>query len=162
MSKGEKDVANVIARPPLIVLGTLIAAFALDYFYPQGYMAQTATTLRYLASGLALLFGVLVLGAAVNAMRKAETNIPTWEPTLALVTEGVYARSRNPIYLAFIILLTGIGMLFSSDWLMLLLLPFLLVIHFGVIRREEEYLLARFGAPYADYMKRTPRYIWGI
>jgi protein-S-isoprenylcysteine O-methyltransferase Ste14 len=159
---GERDVANVIARPPLIVLGTLILAFALDYFYPQGHMARTAGGLRYVASGIALLFALLVLGAAANQMRKMKTNIPTWEPTLALATEGVYARSRNPIYLAFIVFLVGIGMLFSSDWLMLLIVPFVLVIHFGVIRREEEYLLARFGKEYADYMHRVPRYMFGI
>ena len=162
MSKGENDIAGVIARPPLIVLATVVAAFTLDYFFPQGHMARTASSLRYVASGIAILCGVLMLGAAANEMRKAETNIPTWEPTLALVTEGVYARSRNPIYLAFIIFLIGIGMLFNSDWLFVLLVPFVLIMHFGVIRREEEYLLARFGKPYADYMKQTPRYIFGI
>lgn len=162
MNPKNNDVANVIARPPLIVLGTLIVAFLLDYFFPQGHMARTAGSLRYVASGIALLFAVLVLGAAANQMRKAQTNIPTWEPTLALVTEGVYARTRNPIYLAFIIFLLGMAMMFSSDWLMLLIVPFVLVIHYGVIKREEEYLLARFGKTYADYMQRVPRYIFGI
>lgn len=162
MSRGENDVAGVIARPPLIVLGTLIAAFALDYFFPQGHMARTAGSLRYVASGIALVCAVLLLGAAANEMRKAKTNIPTWEPALALVTEGVYARTRNPIYLAFIIFLVGTGMLFNSDWLFVLLVPFVLVIHYGVIRREENYLLARFGAPYANYMRQVPRYVFGI
>jgi protein-S-isoprenylcysteine O-methyltransferase Ste14 len=162
MSKGANDVPGVIARPPLILLAVLIAGFALDYFYPQGHMARSAGTLRYAASGIALLCAVILLGAAANEMRKAGTNIPTWEPTLALATEGVYARSRNPIYLGFIGLLIGIAMLFSSDWLMLLLIPFVLVMHYGVIKREEAYLLARFGAPYADYMRRVPRYIFGI
>ena len=45
MSRGENDVAGVIARPPLIVLGTLIVAFVLDYFFPQGHMARTAVGL---------------------------------------------------------------------------------------------------------------------
>jgi protein-S-isoprenylcysteine O-methyltransferase Ste14 len=162
MSTGENDIAGVIARPPLIVLGTLIAAFALDYFFPQGHLARTASSLRYLASGIALLCAVLLLGGAAFEMRKAKTNIPTWEPTLALVTDGVYARTRNPIYLAFIIFLIGTGMLFNSDWLFVMLVPFVLIIHYGVIRREERYLLARFGAPYADYMKQVPRYLLGI
>lgn len=158
MSRGEHDVPNVIARPPLIVLGTLILAFALEYFYPQGYMARSATGLRYLAAGVAILCGVVLLGAAANAMRNEGTPIPTWEPTLSLATEGIYARSRNPIYLAFIIILVGIGLLFCSDWMFILIIPFLLIIHFGVILREEEYLLARFGAAYANYIKKVPRY----
>jgi protein-S-isoprenylcysteine O-methyltransferase Ste14 len=162
MSMGEKNVPNVIARPPLIVLGTVIAAFALDYFFPQGHMARTASGLRYLSAGVALLCGLVLLGSAANEMRKEGTNIPTWEPSLALATSGIYARSRNPIYLAFIIMLIGLGLLVGSDWLFLLLIPFVLLIHFGVIRREEQYLLARFGTPYANYVSRVPRYLLGI
>lgn len=162
MSRGENEVPNVIARPPLIVFVTLIAGLVLDQLYPLGYIAQMATGLRYLAAGCALAAGVALLGAAANEMRKAGTNIPTWEPTLALATSGVYGMSRNPIYLAFVILMMAFGLLFSSDWVFVMLVPFVLVMHFGVIRREEEYLLARFGAPYANYMKRVPRYLLGI
>lgn len=162
MSKGKSDVPNVIARPPLIVLITILAAFLLDYLFPAGHMARTASSLRYLSGGIALLTAIVLLGAASNEMRKEGTNIPTWEPTLALATDGIYARSRNPIYLAFIVGLIGIGLLFSSDWIFVLLVPFVLVMHFGVIRREEEYLLARFGAAYANYRARVPRYLLGI
>ena len=66
MSRGENDVAGVIARPPLIVLGTLVAAFVLDTFFPQGHMARTAGSLRYVASGIALLCAVLLPGAAAH------------------------------------------------------------------------------------------------
>ncbi len=162
MTAKRDDVANVIVRPPLLVLGTVIVALILDYLYPQGHMARSASGLRYVASGIALLCAVLMLGAAANEMRRMKTNIPTWEPTLALATGGIYSRSRNPIYLAFIVFLIGLAMLFSSDWLFLLILPFVLVMHFGVIRREEAYLLNRFGQSYMDYMKNTPRYIFGI
>jgi protein-S-isoprenylcysteine O-methyltransferase Ste14 len=162
MSRGENDIAGVIARPPLIVLVAVLAAFLLDYLFPAGHIAQMARWLRYLASGCAFLAGVVLLGSAANEMRKAGTNIPTWEPTLALATGGVYAVSRNPIYLAFIILMVAIGLFVASDWMFVMIVPFVLIIHFGVIKREESYLLARFGAPYANYMKRVPRYIWGI
>lgn len=162
MSKGENDVANVIARPPLIVLVTILAAFVLDYLYPAGHMARSASSLRYLAGGIAMLTGIVLLGAASNEMRKEGTSIPTWEPTLAIATGGIYARSRNPIYLSFVIMMIGIGLLFSSDWIFVLLVPFVVLMHFGVIRREEEYLLARFGTPYANYMQRVPRYLFGV
>ena len=118
--------------------------------------------LRYLAAGTAVVAGVALLGAAANEMRKVETNIPTWEPTLALATGGVYAYSRNPIYLAFVLIIAGLGLLFASDWTFIALIPFALVIHFGVVLREERYLLARFGAPYANYVARVPRYFLGI
>lgn len=162
MSTGERDTPNVIARPPLILFVTLVAGLVLDQLYPAGYIAQMATSLRYLAAGCAFLAGIALLGAAANEMRKIGTNIPTWEPTLALATDGVFGTSRNPIYLSFVLLMIAFALIFSSDWIFVLIVPFMLVMHFGVIRREEAYLLARFGAPYAAYMKRVPRYAFGI
>ncbi len=162
MSTAESDVPNVIARPPLIVFVALIAGLILDQLYPAGHIAQMATGLRYLAAGCALVAGTVLLGAAANQLRKEGTNIPTWEPTLALATEGVYAMSRNPIYVAFVILMIAFGLFFASDWVFVMLVPFVLVMHFGVIRREEEYLLERFGEPYAAYTERVPRYFLGI
>lgn len=162
MSRGERDVPDVIARPPLILFVTLVAGLVLDQLYPAGHIAQMATSLRYLAAGCAFLAGIALLGAAANEMRKIGTNIPTWEPSLALATEGVFAASRNPIYLSFVLLMIAFALIFSSDWIFVLIVPFMVVMHFGVIRREEAYLLERFGAPYAAYMKRVPRYAFGI
>lgn len=162
MSRGRNDVPNVIARPTLILFVALVAGLVLDQLYPAGYIAQIAPTLRYLAAGCALAAGVALLGAAAAEMRKEGTNIPTSAPTLALATRGVYGLSRNPIYLAFVILVMAFGLAFASDGVFVMLVPFVLVTHFGVIRREEEYLLARFGAAYADYMKQVPRYLLGV
>ncbi|HRF09802.1 MAG TPA: isoprenylcysteine carboxylmethyltransferase family protein [Xanthobacteraceae bacterium] len=162
MSTGEHDVPDVIARPPLILFLTLIAGLVLDRMYPAAHIAQMSTGLRYLAAGCALVSGIVLLGAAANELRRAGTNIPTWEPTLALAIDGVFARSRNPIYLSFILLMIAFALIFSSAWLLVLLVPYVVVMHFGVIRREEAYLLARFGPPYADYMRRVPRYAFGI
>jgi protein-S-isoprenylcysteine O-methyltransferase Ste14 len=162
MSRGERDAPDVIVRPPLILFVTLVAGLVLDQLYPAGHIAQMATSLRYLAAGCAFLAGIALLGAAANEMRKVGTNIPTWEPTLALATDGVFGASRNPIYLSFVLLMIAFALIFSSDWIFVLIVPFMVVMHFGVIRREEVYLLARFGAPYAAYMKRVPRYAFGI
>ncbi len=162
MSNGKPGVPGVIARPPLILFVFLVAGLVLDQLYPAGHVAQMARWLRYLAAGCALAAGVVLLGSAANEMRKVGTNIPTWEPALALATGGVFGMSRNPIYLAFYVLAISFALLFSSDWIFVLLLPFVLVMHFGVILREEEYLLARFGASYADYKSAVPRYLLGI
>jgi protein-S-isoprenylcysteine O-methyltransferase Ste14 len=102
------------------------------------------------------------IGGAANEMRRVGTHIPTWEPTLEIATEGIYARTRNPIYVGFMFLMVAFGLLFASDWTFIMIIPFVLIIHFGVILREERYLLARFGKPYADYKARVSRYLLGI
>jgi protein-S-isoprenylcysteine O-methyltransferase Ste14 len=162
MSTGENDIADVIARPPLILVAALLAGLICDYLFPSDYVARMYWVLRYLAAGVALLAGIVLLGAAANEMRKVGTSIPTWEPTLEIATEGVYGRSRNPIYLAFIWFMIAFALFFASDWTFVMIIPFVYVIHFGVILREERYLLARFGADYASYRARVPRYLFGI
>lgn len=160
MTPEDNAVPNVIARPPLIVLVTVLAALLLDYMLPRNYFATMAPLFRYVSGGIALAAGLVMLGSAASRFREEGTNIPTWEPALALVTDGIYARTRNPIYVAFIWVLIGLSLLFTSGWLLNLLIPFALVMHFGVVLPEEQYLQQRFGAAYTGYKARVPRYFW--
>jgi protein-S-isoprenylcysteine O-methyltransferase Ste14 len=66
------------------------------------------------------------------------------------------------MYQAFFLFVLGFAFAFGSDW-MFLLLPFAAVLmHYGVVRREERYLATRFGDAYADYCARVPRYGWPL
>jgi protein-S-isoprenylcysteine O-methyltransferase Ste14 len=96
---------------------------------------------------------------AIRAFRRARTNVETPKPALALVTDGVYARSRNPMYLAIGVLLAGVAALADSGWLALLLVPLLGVLRIGVIAREERYLDRKFGPPYRAYRARVRRWL---
>lgn len=162
MSTGQNDIAGVIARPPLILICALAAGLICDYLFPSNHIAQATRGLRYVSAGIALTAGLVFIGGAANEMRRVGTNIPTWEPTLEVATGGIYGRSRNPIYVGFMFLMVAFGLFFASDWTFIMIIPFVLIIHFGVILREERYLLARFGAPYASYKARVPRYLFGI
>jgi protein-S-isoprenylcysteine O-methyltransferase Ste14 len=53
----------------------------------------------------------------------------------------------------------GIGVVFALDWLWPLLVPSLLMLHLGVVRREERYLEAKFGDAYRGYQARVSRYV---
>lgn len=158
MSAKEQDAPKVIARPPLILIVTVLAAFVLEYFLPTAFAAMSRG-MRFLASGVLLAVGIVFLGGAANEMRRVGTSIPTWEPTTALATGGVFGRSRNPIYVAFFFILLAIGVFFSAGWIFLLAVPFALVIHFGVVMPEERYLTQKFGGEYTHYARRVPRYL---
>ena len=160
MSRETQDVPNVIARPPLIVLVTVLLALVLDYRYPTNYFATMAPLFRFGSGFIALLAGLVLLAAATTKLRQIGTNIPTWEPTLSLATDGAYERSRNPIYVSFVWLLLGLSLLLASGWLLNLVIPFIVVMHFGVVLPEERYLSERFGTAYADYKSQVPRYFW--
>ncbi len=54
----------------------------------------------------------------------------------------------------------GLALVLDSDWMILLLVPALLVLHFGVVLREERYLESKFGETYRSYKTAVPRYGW--
>ena len=63
------------------------------------------------------------------------------------------------MYVALALLFAGIGVLADSGWLALLLVPYIAVLRFGVIAREERYLERKFGAPYRVYRARVRRWL---
>jgi protein-S-isoprenylcysteine O-methyltransferase Ste14 len=81
------------------------------------------------------------------------------KPTTALVTEGPFRYSRNPIYLALTLLYVGVALLINALWILLLIVPVLLVIRYGVIAREEAYLTRKFGDTYRQYTARVQRWL---
>ena len=77
---------------------------------------------------------------------------------MTLVTEGIFGFMRNPMYTATIMFLAGLAIALGSDWTLFLVVPAALVLHFGVVKREERYLEAKFGESYRSYMHRVSRY----
>jgi protein-S-isoprenylcysteine O-methyltransferase Ste14 len=62
------------------------------------------------------------------------------------------------MYVGLIMLLAGLAIALGSDWGLVLVLPAVLILHFGVVKREERYLAAKFGESYQTYMSQVPRY----
>lgn len=79
-------------------------------------------------------------------------------PTTALVTGGIFARTRNPIYLASLILYAAAGFIFRSVW-PLILTPFAaLVFYYWMIRPEERFLARQFQDEYREYCASVGRW----
>lgn len=101
---------------------------------------------------------VLVLLAALAFRRARTTIIPHREPS-ALVTDGIFALTRNPIYLADVLVLAGFS-LFWSSWIgLLLVVPLAFILHRRFILAEEARLNAAFGEDFADYAGRVRRWL---
>jgi protein-S-isoprenylcysteine O-methyltransferase Ste14 len=154
------DHAGVIARPPRIAYLFLGIGAILGWRWPLPLLpAGSPAALRYGAGGALVALGLLMMTLALRAFRAAGTNVETPKPATALVTDGIYARSRNPMYVALALLFAGIGVLANSGWLALLLVPYVAVLRIGVIAREERYLERKFGAPYRAYRGRVRRWL---
>jgi protein-S-isoprenylcysteine O-methyltransferase Ste14 len=81
------------------------------------------------------------------------------KPTTALVTEGPFRYSRNPIYVALTLLYVGVALLINALWILLLVVPAVLVLRYGVIAREEAYLTRKFGDAYRQYTTQVRRWL---
>jgi protein-S-isoprenylcysteine O-methyltransferase Ste14 len=62
------------------------------------------------------------------------------------------------MYVGLAFLVSGLGIALASDWTLVMLVPAVLMLHFGVVKREERYLEAKFGDAYRQYKARVPRY----
>jgi len=101
---------------------------------------------------------LLMVGAAAQMALRHTTVIPRRRPA-ALVTGGVFALSRNPIYLADAILLTGLDLWWGASLALPLVPLFMIFITRRYIRAEEAWIGAAFGADYAAYCARTRRWL---
>jgi protein-S-isoprenylcysteine O-methyltransferase Ste14 len=155
---GPTDVAGVIALPPLIFLGFLVVATVLELVVPLRPMTAYPIV-RYLVGTLLAACGFVIIGMGSRRLVAAGTNIPPNLPTTALVVDGIYARTRNPLYLGATLVYLGLSIAAGSLWAMLLALPLFWVINEGVIAREERYLNRKFGDAYRTYKQRVRRWV---
>src|SRR5438093_12682211 len=107
MTESQHDTAGVIAPPPLIFLGVLALGFILSAIFPIPFLTDAPTWII----AVALIFcAAFVAISALAAMRRAGTSPDPSEPTRALVTDGPFHFTRNPIYVSFALAYLGIAL----------------------------------------------------
>jgi protein-S-isoprenylcysteine O-methyltransferase Ste14 len=151
------DTAQVIIRPPLAWGLAVIAGLALNWLVPLPFL-PTDLPAGWLGAMVFVLALALVAWAIVTLTR-AGSNVPTNRPTTTIVESGPYRFTRNPIYLGMFLGLIGLAIAFDSLWLLMMLVPFALVIRYGVVIREEAYLERKFGDVYRGYHSRVRRWL---
>lgn len=108
------------------------------------------------AAGLGLFAWCLVLFARIG-----QGTLAPWDPTKRLVAVGPYRRVRNPMISAVAAMLLGEACFFGSALLACWVVLFVLVNHLHFLVSEEPGLERRFGAAYAEYKERVPRWLPG-
>lgn len=146
----------------------LIPPFALFYFYivfAAAFNWPTVARRELFRAGIiawigvfCCLAGLLLLALSLVSFGKSfRVGIDT-DHSDKLVTNGIFAYTRNPIYVAFAFVLLGEFLIFSSPLLLIYLVAAILLFHRQVLR-EEEFMRQRYGAQYSDYCARVRRYL---
>jgi protein-S-isoprenylcysteine O-methyltransferase Ste14 len=159
-NQATRDTPGVIAPPPLIFLGFLIAGFVIDAIASLPIQpAAISRLIWWIVAGVLIVLGVLLMAAGILNFTRASTPVPTRLPTTALVTSGIHGVTRNPIYVGMFLIYLGIAVAANNLWIALLVVPLALIIRYGVVAREEAYLEHKFGEGYRDYKARVRRWI---
>ena len=151
------DTAQVIVRPPLAWGLAVVAGLVFDWLAPLPFLA--AGLAAGWVGGLVFVVALMLFAWAIVSMTRAGSSVPTNLPTAAIVESGPYRFTRNPIYLAMLLGLIGLAIAFDTLWLLATLVPFALVIRYGVVAREEAYLERKFGDVYSGYRSRVRRWL---
>jgi protein-S-isoprenylcysteine O-methyltransferase Ste14 len=146
----------------------LIPPFALFYFYAAfaaAFNLPSVTTQTFFHSELLswvgvllCLVGLVLLLLSLVAFGKSFRVGIDVDHAGKLVTTGVFACSRNPIYVAFSCVLLGQFLVFPN-WILLVYLPAGIWLFHRQVLREEEFLRQHYGQEYAEYCRRVRRYL---
>jgi protein-S-isoprenylcysteine O-methyltransferase Ste14 len=143
-------------RPPLVFLAAIVLGIVGHLFWP----VPLVPALVGLPAGTVLVVAAVGLFVgATRAFKAAGTPVPGNQPATAIVNAGPYRFSRNPIYLAFVVLQLGLALLVNSLSLVITVLPAFGLMALVVIPREERYLMQRFPLEYAAYMGSARRWL---
>jgi protein-S-isoprenylcysteine O-methyltransferase Ste14 len=151
------DNANVIIHPPIAWALAVLAGLALQWLMPLRFMP--AAVPAGWVGGAVFVLALALAVWAIATLTRAGSNVPTNRPTTMIVDAGPYGFTRNPIYVGMFVGLIGLAIAFDSLWVLVMLVPFGLVIRYGVVAREEAYLERKFGDAYRGYRAHVRRWL---
>jgi protein-S-isoprenylcysteine O-methyltransferase Ste14 len=144
---------NLAAAVGVVFTGFI--CLQMDRILPFGLpQVPQAVCWIFLIAGLCL----IVLAEAVFLMRGGATGAPS-DPTKLLVVTGIYRWVRNPIYLGGALVFLGVSLARQSPTLLFAAVLFLPIMHFIVVRGEEQRLERDFGSEYLEYKRSVHRWL---
>src|SRR5262249_31732703 len=128
----------------------------LRWFWPMPIFGHAVA----LWLGLALLvLGIGMAAWGIRTMQAAGTDVNPALPTTAIVQTRPFRFSRHPLYLSPMLLYFCLPLAFNTWWGIVLLVPVLIIMHCGVVLREERSLEQKFGETYRQYRSKVRRYL---
>ncbi len=154
---------DVLAPPPRLFLAAWAVGAGLSVcrsvpLMEGGWWALAASG-RWGVAVTLIVLGLAVAAGAFRTLRRHGTSPDPRRAASALVIGGPFAWSRNPVYVAMVLIYLGATAALDRSGPLLTLPLLLVVMEWGVVRREERHLAERFGSAYEDYRRRVRRWI---
>jgi len=162
--KNKLDIPRIPSFPPLIMLfslnfGLLIGVYNL-YVIQLYKLPEFLNYLRSVEIGsIFILLSFLLIYFSIQSFKNhQEDPNPTTESNI-LITTGIFKYIRNPMYLALTLFQFGIGATLSFIHISLMSFVTIVLLHYFVVRKEENYLTDKFGSSYITYINNTKRWL---
>lgn len=141
--------------PPVCVLICFLLIVIFYFLLPRYNLIPVPVNL----AGIPIAFsGFVIMGKARDLFRKRQTTLAI-EKSSFLITEGIFSKTRNPMYAGMFFLLLGVGICFRNLFSILMAIGFILVMQFVFIPEEEKLMHESFGPEYLEYKKKVRRWI---
>ncbi|MFL2899447.1 MAG: methyltransferase family protein [Candidatus Pelagibacterales bacterium] len=150
--------AQVWFFPPYLVFLGLIISFLLEFLVYRNQIFDNSIIFRFLGIILTIA-AILLFVKSVRIFNLRKEKIHPRSISTQIFKDGPFQFSRNPIYLAMFVLLIGVGLTLNSFWFLYSGLVVAIMIHYGVIIPEENYLEKEFGKDYLEYKKTVRRWL---
>ena len=150
--------AQVWFFPPYLVFLGLIISFLLEFLVYRNQIFDNSIIFRFLGIILTIA-AILLFVQSVRIFNLRKEKIHPRSISTQIFKDGPFQFSRNPIYLAMFVLLIGVGLTLNSFWFLYSGLVVAIMIHYGVIIPEENYLEKEFGKDYLEYKKTVRRWL---
>ena len=154
----ETHLAKIKIHPAAVVLPCLFLTVATTDSSRPNFSFDFIDIVKTVGIGFSIL-GFMFLILAYGSMLRGATTLNPSSHTDKLVTSGIYAFSRNPIYVGWFLFMLGLGISNLSIFVVLVSTLMLAVLYWAVILQEEEYLERRFGEEYLIYKSRVRRWL---
>ena len=109
---------------------------------------------------IGLIISLIFFFSGFNIFKSYEENPAPKSLTTRLIKTGIFAYTRNPIYIAFILFHFSMFLTFENVTYFLTSIGLAVWIHNYVIKPEEEYLLRQFSEEYQRYINSVKRWIF--
>jgi len=150
---------GVWCPPPFLFAGGFLVAWLLDRWLMFEIDGRGPGALQTAVGAVLLAGGLSLMGWALVTFARARTAIIPHRPARVLVQEGPYRFTRNPMYVGLTAAYLGLAFALNAAWPLVMLPIVLLALVRLVVRREERYLVRKFGDVYADYGRHVRRWL---
>jgi len=149
---------NKYPLPPLLTIGMLGFCYVLDRVLPLGWEPEQVTAFMRYTGVLLIVVAISIDVWSFLTFRRHRANIMPHRSATTLIMDGPFAHSRNPIYLANVLLVAGFGFALGSRWFFIGAIVLFFLLQELAIKREERHMDEKFGAEWRDYAKSVRRW----